>query len=235
MTVCPPFALTTALAPNFLLLQRAAGTGFRHCPITGTLVCPHRAEDFVLRPGWNCFPRNKNRTCQIAGRRRRYRSRGRNQANSRRASHEYPKQGKADCTHDEARFHCDATFTMNWSTAEKECWLGSTGCHSMRATPVCPLEVSERRSEEPPREASPSHGGIAPAGDPRWVQVLGARRPRSIDRRWRSMTRGASASIRHLGARRGRLWRHPERSLTRGSTRRGGAAFVVRCRRLCGG
>ena len=33
----------------------------------------------------------------------------------------------------------------------------------------------------------------------------------------------------------GRLRRHPERSLTRGSTRRGGAAFVVRCRRLCGG
>ena len=62
-----------------------------------------------------------------------------------------------------------------------------------------------------------------------------ARRPRSINRRRRSMMRGASASIRHPGARRGRLWRHPERSLTRGSTRRGGAAFVVRCRRLCGG
>lgn len=62
-----------------------------------------------------------------------------------------------------------------------------------------------------------------------------ARRPRSIICRRRSMLRSASITIRHLGARRGRLWWHPERSQTRGPTRRGGAAFAVRCRRLCGG
>jgi len=36
--------------------------------ITGTIVCLHRAEDFVLDPGWNCFPRNKNRTFRFASR-----------------------------------------------------------------------------------------------------------------------------------------------------------------------
>src|SRR4029450_1219090 len=35
--------------------------------VTGTKVCLHRAEDFVLDPGWNCLLRNKNRTFRCAG------------------------------------------------------------------------------------------------------------------------------------------------------------------------